>query len=332
MRLMELAKRTRGPVRWRMAPPGVSADAYIVHVFSIAAQTVATTETAGTWQRSSAISGSNQSHNGAAGRKLSLDAHGWHRGRPVCVLGLDVDTSGLDSDELAPLVFPDALQDMERGLQQVLSELIGSRMLYTVGEMAWEQRHKWPTHRLHAIESGQLVGVIDAHTWKFHLLDGCSVERMAQADMVTMPRSGGFEAEGFHTFMLEAALWEFAKRCPEPKLDQMLPGSYLQETLTHRRAPHLKENALGDHCVAILRALDTRSRTADELQASLRLTRPSLMRALTGLALVRAIQPESRLHHGLKQRLGRWWSRITGKPMQPAALRHNPRWAAQQAA
>ena len=35
MRLMELAKRLRGPVRWRMAPPGVAADAYLVHSFSV---------------------------------------------------------------------------------------------------------------------------------------------------------------------------------------------------------------------------------------------------------------------------------------------------------
>jgi hypothetical protein len=147
------------------------------------------------------------------------------------------------------------------------------------------------------------------------------VERMSQATMVPMPNSGGFAAEGFHSFMFEAALWEFAKRCPEQMLDDILPMSYLLEPLTHRRTPHLKENALGDHCVAILRALDTRSRSADELQASLRLTRIALMRALTCLALVRAIQPESRGPRGLKDRLGHWWQRIKGKPAGHSILR-----------
>ncbi len=322
MRLMEMAKRLRCPVRWRMAPPGVAADAYLVHRFSViepvAMATVSSPGTSSSWQALA----SGHSSNASGVRKLSLDAHGWHRGRPVCILGHTVDTTGLDEDELAPLFFPDALQEMERGLEALMGELVGARMLYTVGSLAWEQRAKWSTHRLHATEKSQLLGVIDAQTWQFHLRDGCSVERMADADMVPMPSSGGFAAEGFHSFMLEAALWEFAKRCPEPMLAQILPTHFLIEPLTHRRAPHLKENALGDHCVAILRALDTRSRTADELQASLRLSRPSLMRALTGLALVRAIQPESRKHRGFKDRFGSWWGRITGKPSQHSLLRN----------
>jgi hypothetical protein len=321
MRLMELAKRLRGPVRWRMAPPGVAADAYLVHRFSVVE--AASLVKAGSpgmsnpWPASSSSSASSSNfsaHSQTHGRsKLLLDKHGWHRGRPVCVLGDGVDTSDLDEDELAPLNFPEALKDMERGLNALLNDLVGARMLYTVGEMAWEQRSKWATHRLHAIESGQLVGVIDTTHWQFHLRDGCTVDRMTRADLQPIPSSGGFEAEGFHSFMFEAALWEFAKRCPETLLDQILPTAFLEEALTHRRAPHLKENALGDHCVAILRALDTRSRTAADLQASLRLSRPSLMRALTCLALVRAIQPESRRYRGMRSPWSSWWNRITGK-------------------
>ncbi len=330
MRLMELAKRLRGPVRWRMAPPGVAADAYLVHSFSVNDKITTTQADSNAWQHAPSVA-SSPSSGGTGGRKISLDAQGWHRGRPVCLLGMGVDTATLDGDELAPLVYPDALQELEHGLQHVLSELVGSRMLYVVGEMAWEQRHKWPTHRLHAIQAGQLVGVIDAHNWQFYLLEGCSVDRMAQANLVPMPRSGGFAAEGFHSFMLETALWEFAKRCPEPRLEHMLPGSYLQEPLTHRRAPHLKESALGDYCVSILRSLDVRARTADELQTTLRMTRPSLLRALTCLALVRAIQPESRDQNSLKQQFDKLWSRLTGKRMRHAFLHSSKPWKRQVA-
>jgi hypothetical protein len=316
MRLMEVAKRMSCPVRWRMAPPGVAADAYMVHQFSIveAGATVSTHEAhAGASAAPSSQPASSSSSILKSG-KLSLDGHGWHRGKPVCVLGRHVDTSALDEDELAPLIFPDALQEMERGLNALMHELVGARMLYAVGALAWEQRTKWPTHRLHAIEKGQLLCVIDTENWEFHLRDGCTVERMADADLVPMPRSGRFSAVGFDTFKFEAALWEFAKRCPEIMLEQMLPSSYMQEPLTHRRAPHLKQNALGDHCVAILRALDTSSRSMDELQIGLRMTRPAVLRAITCLALVRAIQPESRKHRGFKDQLDSWWGRITGKP------------------
>jgi hypothetical protein len=313
MRLMEVAKRLNMPVRWRMAPTGVAADAYLVHRYSVVAQSEVSTValgrpgTPGADDRSTVSSTSSSM---ARARKVVLDHHGWHRGRPVCVLGEGVDTTNLDPDDMASLEFPEALQELERGLRLVLDELVGARMLYTVGALAWEQRDRWVSHRLHALENNQLIAVIEPHLWKFHLLDGCSVERMERANLTPLPRTGGFAAEGFHEFQMEAALWEFAKRCPEPMLSEILPGSFLQENLTHRRAPHLKEHALGDHCVAILRALDTRSRTSEELQTSLRLTRPSLMRALTCLALVRAIQPESQSQRSWWQQLGSWWQTL----------------------
>ncbi|TAG28186.1 MAG: hypothetical protein EAZ37_02425 [Burkholderiales bacterium] len=336
MRLMEVAKRLRSSARWRMAPPGVAADAYLVHRHSILnadtdiAPTEPTRSSNSAWMAS--YSGHSQSSAMRHARKISLDHQGWHRGRPVCILGQGIDARDLEDDELAPLSFPDALVELERGLDVLLDELVGSRMLYTVGSLAWEQRLKWGTHHLHAIESGQLIAMIDPQSWQFYLLDGCGVERMAEADMVAKPRTVGFSAPGFHSFKLEVALWEFAKRCPEHLLEQILPATYLQEPLTHRRTPHLKENALGDHCVAILRALDTRSRTSDELQASLRLTRASLMRALTCLALVRAIQPEAKIPGGILNHMGSWWSRVTGKtPVNTIERRASPRLARQGA-
>lgn len=314
MRLMEAAKLMHGPVRWRMAPIGVVADAYLIHAHSIVEPSLASTVAPSTAPSSCDTERRRESSNGNDQRKICLDALGYHRGRPVCVLGRSVDTQGLDADELAPLIFPDALQELSQGLSALLEELIGTQMLYTIGAMAWQRRHKWGTHRLHAIESGRLVAVIEPQSWQFHLLEGCSVDRMVRADFVPMPLSGQFTAPNFRRMMLELALWEFAKRCPEPMLTQILPSNYLQEALTHRRSPPMKPSFMGDHCIAILRSLDTHSRRADELQGSLRLSRPALLRALTCLAVVRAIQPESRLHNdSMWYRLESVWRRWRGQ-------------------
>jgi hypothetical protein len=327
---MDVARRTLMPVRWRMAPQGVAADAYLVHKHSIVPLDESPHSTSSRWGQSGRASGSSGSGSGSGSgnssinstgypshRKLTLDHHGWHRGRPVCILGHNVDVSTVPDEELAPLPFPDALQELQNGLQALLNELIGLRMLYTVGHLAWTERMRWHTHRLHVIHQGKLIAVIEPEHWCFHLLNGCGIERMEQAHVTPMPRSGKFHAEGFQTFALETALWEFAKRCPEAMLQQILPDRYLKEPLTHRRMPHLKEHALGDHCVAILRALDTRSRTADELETSLRMKRPSLMRALTCLALVRAIKPELQ-HGGWGGQLSGWWAKLTGKGRKTA--------------
>ncbi len=324
MRLMEEAKRLTMPVRWRMAPIGVAADAYLVHRFSVLTQSELSTvalDNASSAGADSAASTPTTSPSLSRGRKVQLDEQGWHRGKPVCIVGREVNTSQLDDDELAPLMFPDALLEMQSGLSALMEDLLGSQMLYTVGIMAWELRDKWATHRLHAIEGNQLLAVIEPHLWKFHLLEGCSIERMSRAHLMPMPRAGHFGAQGFDHFMLEAALWEFAKRCSEPLLTQILPAHFLSEPLTHRRTPHLKESALGDHCAAILRALDTRSRTADELQQSLRMSRPSLLRALTCLALVRAIQPQSHIHRGLGHQLSSLWNRLRGRQETASLLR-----------
>jgi hypothetical protein len=325
LRLMDSARSAVTQVRWRMAPPGVAADAYLVHKYSIRPLNTSPESTSSTWGNSKAVdlpidstSPAQLSPSSSASRKntkLTLDQHGWHRGRPVCVLGTSIDTSKLGEDDLAPLSFPDALQELQKGLKQFLIDLVGLRMLYVIGSQSWEQRQRWHSHRMHAIESGQLIAVIEPQHWRFHLLRGCTVERMEKANIMPMPRTGAFEAEGFEIFALEMALWEFAKRCPENLLTQILPASFLQEPLTHRRIPHLKEHSLGEHCVAILRILDTRSRTAAEIERALRMPRSSLLRALTCLALVRAIQPESR-HGGWGRQVSSWWGKLTGRQGQ----------------
>lgn len=327
MRLLELAKRLAMPVRWRLAPVGVAADVYIAHQFCVVqaseAATMPVTTSASGWAASSG-GAEVQGAGAATSTQICLDGQGYYRARPVCILGQGVDTSELQVHELAPLRFPDALRELERELHQVMSELLGTRMLFTIGAMAWEQRSRWPTHSLHAVEAGQLIAVVDPRNWTLYLLEGCTVERMSKAHLAPRPRAGGFSAQGFHAVKLEAALWEYAKRCPEESLKDMLPTVYLQERLTHRRTPHLKEHALGDHCVAILRALDVSSCTALELQEALRMSQPALLRALTCLAVVRAIQPESSANHGWVRFLNRWWRKWMGQSA-PYPQRHRIR-------
>jgi hypothetical protein len=323
LRLMDSARSAATQVRWRMTPPGVAADAYLVHKHSIVSLDTNPESSSSSWgtSKGSALpiatgysdpAPLSVSSTPSKSAKLTLDQHGWHRGRPVCVLGKSIDTSQLGEDDLAPLSFPESLQELQKGLKQLLLDMVGLRMLYVIGSQSWEQRQRWHSHRLHAIESGQLIAVIEPQHWRFHLLSGCTVDRMEKADVMPMPRSGAFEAEGFEVFPIEVALWEFAKRCPENLLTQILPARFLQESLTHRRIPHLKEHSLGEHCVAILRILDTRSRTATEIERALRMTRSSLLRALTCLALVRAIQPESH-HGGWGKQLSSWWGKLTGR-------------------
>jgi hypothetical protein len=301
MRLVKAAQLSDENVRWRLAPAGVQADVYLAHARSVVR---------GQAPSSSGDSSSGFSLSSTQGRtQLYVDAKGLHKSHPVCMLG-SAATEPIESDstESAPLLFPQALLDLKAGLERLERELIGLRMMYVLGRTAWEQRHLWKTHRLHLSHNARLVAVIEPHIWRAHLLNTCNLDALENAVPLTVPKSSGFAAPGFDALSLETALWEFAKRCPEALLSKMVPTAYLQAPLTHRRLPELSERALGDHCVAILRSLDTQSRTADDLQNILRLSRPALLRALASLALTRAIHPEPRpqgIFHWLQVRLRR---------------------------
>jgi hypothetical protein len=320
MRLMEAAKQLSAPVRWRMAPAGVAADAYLVHRAKVRDRAFDSTLPNDWNSQNFAASEPNKL---ADSTQVKLDANQCYRGRPVCLLGDDHPDSGAEDQALAPLHFPAAFAQLLRGLAQVQLQLVGERMLFAVGALGWEHRYKWASHHLQAFESGQLVIVIDPQNWQFYLREDCDVERLSRASMQTRPRSAGFAAEGFISFKFEAALWEYAKRCPEERLTDMLPSRFLTQPLTHRREPHLKDHALGEHCVSILRALDARAHTANELQASLRITRPSLMRALACLALVRAIQPQSFLNRSLKASIASWWANMTHSAQKFSSLEND---------
>ncbi len=287
LRLMQAAQRMSEVARWRLAPPGVPADVYLAHANSVRRGTAPSPA-----QHGSGNSSAHPSHNSSFDQAhLYLDDNGWHKTHPVCVLG---HTSAND-DLLArapSLAFPEALQTLQIGLRRMEAELIALRMMYMLGYSAWEERARWKTHRLQLSHNARLVAVIEPTVWRVHLLGDCTLDELAQASLQAIPHSSSFVAPGFDPLPLESALWEFAKRCPEALLSEMVPTVYLRAPLTHRRPTKLSARFLGEHCVAILRALDTHSRTADELQTAMRMQRPALLRALACLALIRAIHPE----------------------------------------
>lgn len=293
LRLIAAAQRMNEQVRWRLAPIGVQTDVYLAHRDRITYRDPPA-------RRSSSLPPSipTGSFDTFSGRhehsRLWIDAQGRHKTAPVCILGRANTQASPESylDQPPPLDFPLALEELRLGLAKAAGDLIALRSLYALGLGAWQERHRWKSHRLHLSHGARLIAVIEPEHWKIHLLIGTTAEQIAASNMTSVPQTTPFGHEGFAQLMLETALWEFAKRCPEPLLPSMLPSVFLRMPLTHRRPSEFTEEALGDHCVAILLALDTRSRTADELQASLRLSRPALLRALACLALSRCIRPE----------------------------------------
>lgn len=281
LRLLKAAQQLDGPVRWRLAPSGVTADVYLAHADSI--QDSMRLRAAG-----DGASGNSQS-SGFEYSQISVDKNGYHKNHPVCVLGQH--STDPDATMLPSLVFPEALQQLEAGLRKLHQELISQRILYTLGSMGWEERHVWKTHRLHLQYQSRLIAVIVPQEWAVHLSTNCTVDELDQSTVQAVPQSTGFAAPGFDVLPLEHGLWEFAKRCPEALLTQMVPTAYLTQPLTHRRIAQMSERALGDHCAAVLQLLDLGSRKADDIQKQLRLTRPALLRTLACLALIRAVHP-----------------------------------------
>lgn len=306
LRLMQAAQRMSEVVRWRLAPPGVPADVYIAHANSVSRgkQPVAS-------KPDSNSSGSSSHSSTFEQTQLYLDDNGWYKTHPVCVLGQLSPNDDLMARS-ASLVFPDALQQLQTHLHRAEGELVALRMLYVLGRSAWEQRARWKTHRLQISDRHRLVAAIEPMVWRAHLLGDCSVDELENASLQAIPHSSAFAAPGFDAIPLETALWEFAKRCPEALLTEMVPTAYLRAPLTHRRPTELSGRALGDHCVAILRVLDTHSRTADELQHSMRMQRPALLRALACLALIRAIHPEPKPRGMLGWLPMRWRNKVFG--------------------
>jgi hypothetical protein len=322
LRLMQAAQRLDETVRWRLAPAGVQADVYLAHRASVVYGPV----TAPIPLQSLASDGpGKQPYSSTVAESISgvyehshlrLDSKGLYKNQPVCLLGTaDANGANAGMHRLPALQFPGALEELRTGLQQIANDLSILRVMYALGRCAWLERTRWKTHRLHVVDGAQLIAAIEAKHWRVHILNHVPVELIEASSVVLAPQSSMFGAPGFSTLPMEQALWEFAKRCPEPLLSQVLPSIYLRERLTHRRHSELSKRELGDHCVALLSALDTQSRTAQELQDGLRLSRPALLRALACLALTRSIRTERRakgLQHWLRWLPDRLRQRVFG--------------------
>ncbi len=298
LRLMQAAQRLSDTVRWRLAPVGVQADVYLAHRASVVYSLPTTRPQLGDSLQPASTLNSSYEHS-----QIYVSSDGYYKNHPVCLLGeappadAPVDTSG----HLPTLTFPDALEELRSALHSVQEQLIGLRAMYALGNCAWQERKRWKTHRLHVIDGAQLIAVIEPMQWRIHLLSHAHITQIEASTAMPVPHSNAFAATGFDVLPMEQVLWEFAKRCPESLLEKVLPSAYLHKALTHRRITELSERELGDHCVALLRALDIRSRTADELQTGLRMSRPALLRALACLALTRTIRPEVQQARGLER-------------------------------
>jgi hypothetical protein len=322
LRLVQAAQRLHETVRWRLAPAGVQADVYLAHRASVVYGPATAPiplqplepESTGKQPYQSTVA---ESISGAyAHSRLRLDSKGMYKNQPVCLLGTEDQAGGSDHIHRLPaLQFPGALEELRIGLQQIANDLFILRVMYALGRCAWLERSRWKTHRLHVVDGAQLIAAVEAKHWRVHLLNNVPAELIEASSVILAPQSSLFGAPGFTTLPMEQALWEFAKRCPEPLLSEVLPSIYLRERLTHRRHSELSKRELGDHCVAILSALDTQSRTAQELQDALRLSRPALLRALACLALTRSIRTERRakgLRHWLRWLPERLRQRVFG--------------------
>jgi hypothetical protein len=299
LRLTQAAQRLSDTVRWRMAPVGVQADVYLAHRASVAHEAPTTRDSLSESLQPASTLNSSYEHS-----QIYVNSDGFYKNHPVCLVGAAPAHPAQIAEHLPTLQFPDALEDLRLGLSSVQEQLIGLRAMYALGNHAWQERKRWKTHRLHVIDGAQLIAVIEPVQWRVHLLSGAHISQIESGSTMLVPHSNAFAAPGFDILPMEQVLWEFAKRCPESLLEKILPSTYLRDALTHRRVTELSERELGDHCVALLRALDIRSRTADELQTALRMSRPALLRALACLALTRTIRPKTQKPFRLRRLLG----------------------------
>jgi hypothetical protein len=290
LRLMSAAKQMDETVRWRLPPPGVAPDAFLAHPACVSSSTH--------HLRQSQIKAPDSVLSAHEQVRLQLDKHGEYRGYPVHVLGSTIDSIHFAEwpGESLDLHSREMLADLFLGLKQMADKQVSVRTLYALGREAWSQRERWKTHMVHVTAGGNLLAVIDPQRWCIHLKKDYRLDHLEAAGTIIAPQTVPFAAHGFDILPLESALWAFAKRCAEPLLTDIVPTVFLNVPLSPRRPSNLSDSELGKDCVQILKTLDMQSLSANQLQEKLRLSRPALLRSLAGLALIRAIWGQPKVH------------------------------------
>jgi len=259
-------------VRWVLPMPGFRPDAYVTHLRSVdlpGEQVVRAPAEA--------------PH--LPPRRLLVDENGRHGGRPVCMLG----NSEASHSRWAP-ERPDAMVELHESLRFATRQLMPQRLHYTLARMAWERRKQWKNRQFHLLLDRHLIATIEPAHWRMSLRTGVTPTQLAEAEIVARPHSAEVPSKSLKPFAMAQALWTLAQRCDTESLPEMLPTSFLDSRLCRRHALPVAASEAGQHCLTVLDALEMTSLNAEELRAMLELPEPVLMRALTCLALGRAIR------------------------------------------
>ncbi len=333
-------------VRWRLPPPGVAPDAYIAHIRCLlhtqqmnapitqTAQALAIGQAAdgfyaldsGLWQSPEFASQSaspplvasitqpdmlstfSGSAHALAGlhldpQYLTMEPHAYYRGAPLCLIGCESDSAHTWEAPHA-----ETRQQLQNTLQDMLPLVDHLRVAFRLGQIAIAHKAKWDLQQLVLQDGDHTVAVIQTRDWQIHLSPNATALAVERAEIRSIGLLPSFETPGHEQLPIESVLWVYAQRCEEATLTKICGPELLRQKLTLRR-PALMSNAqMGRHCTSILRRIDMQPMTADELEAMLRMSRPSLMRSLVSLAITRVIAPESTPDIGFNwtKRLGNW--------------------------
>lgn len=284
--VMAAAVQVTDGVRWVAPMPGFRPDAYVTHLRAVdlPGDPAANTPLLPPHKRAN---------------RLLVDDQGRHGGRPVCMLGTQETTHSEWRSEQ-----PDALGELAEALRFAAAQLMPQRVMYTLARLAWDRRKQWKTHQFHLQLEGRLLAVVEPVHWRMSVRKGVAPKHLEQARMLALPLSAPVPSSSLQYFPMTQALWTLAQRCDASSLPGMLPTSFLTARLTRRHNVPVPINEAGQHCLAVLDALDMTSMNAAELRTTLELPEPVLMRALTCLALGRAIRHAN--GEGRPSRLSAW--------------------------
>lgn len=266
------AARLDDGVRWILPMPGFRPDAYVTHLRSV--------DFPGEQVIRTAAEALHQPP-----RRLLVDENGRHGGRPVCILGNSEASHSRWSAER-----PGAIAELDESLRFAARQLMPQRLHYTLARIAWERRQQWKNRQFHLVLDHQPIATIEPTHWRMSLRTGVTPKQLAEAEVIARPHSADMPSKNLEPFPMAQALWTLAQRCDAESLPEMLPTSFLDSRLCRRHALPVTASEAGQHCLTVLDALEMTSLNAEELRAMLELPEPVLMRALTCLALGRAIR------------------------------------------